>query len=59
MPLVCEISIEASCRPNDIITLVSIHSLDRLSPNLIVYAQLRPVHIAFALRWLALHVSLT
>jgi hypothetical protein len=50
MPLVCEISIEAYFRPNDVIRLLIIHAPNRLSPNLTIYAQLRPIFIAFSAR---------
>jgi hypothetical protein len=48
MPLVCEISIEAYCRPNDVIRHLIIHASNKLSRNLTVYAQFRPIYIVFA-----------
>jgi hypothetical protein len=48
MPLVCEMSIEAYCRPNHVIRPLVIHLPNRLSPNLIIYAQLGPFYVAFA-----------
>jgi hypothetical protein len=50
MPLVCEVSIEAYCRPNDVIRPLIIHASNRLSPFLKIYAQFLPIHIAFAAR---------
>jgi hypothetical protein len=50
MPLVCEISIEAYCRPNDVIRLLIIYDSDRLSPKLTLYTQKKPVNIAFSAR---------
>jgi hypothetical protein len=50
MLLVCEISIEAYCRPNAVIKPLIIHALDRMSPNLTIFAQLRPVFVAFSAR---------
>jgi hypothetical protein len=48
MPLVCEISIETYGRPNDVIRPLIIHAPDRLSPNLTIFAQLRPIFIALS-----------
>jgi hypothetical protein len=48
MPLVCEISIEAYCRPNDVIRPLVIHLPNRMSPNLTIYAQFRPIYVAFS-----------
>jgi hypothetical protein len=50
MPLVCEISLEDHCRPNDVIRPSPIHASNRISPSLTFVGQLRPVHIAYALR---------
>jgi hypothetical protein len=50
MPLVCEISIEAYCRLSDVYRPLVIHVHDRMSPNLTMYAQLRPIFIAFSAR---------
>jgi hypothetical protein len=50
MPLVCEISIEAHCRPDDVISFLIIQASDRLSPNLTVYAQSRPIHLSLSAR---------
>jgi hypothetical protein len=50
MPRVCEISIEGCCRPNEVFKPLNIHAHDRLSPNLTIYAQLRPIFIAFSAR---------
>jgi hypothetical protein len=47
MPLVCEISIEAYCRLNDVIRLLVIHLPIRMSSNLTIYAQFRPFYVAF------------
>jgi hypothetical protein len=46
MPLVCEISIDAYCRPNCVIRSLSNHASNRLSPDLNIFAQERPVHTA-------------
>jgi hypothetical protein len=46
MSLVCGISIEAYCRPNDVIRPVVIHAPDRISPNLTIHAQLNPISVA-------------
>jgi hypothetical protein len=46
MLLVCEISIEAYCRPNDVIKPMPIHTPTRMSPNLTIHAQLRAIFIA-------------
>jgi hypothetical protein len=43
MPLVCEISIEAYCRPNCVIRPLTGHALNRMSPDLTFYAQLWPI----------------
>jgi hypothetical protein len=59
MPLVCEVSIEAYCRPNDVIRPIIIHARNRMSPNLTTYAQFRPIYIAIAARSLSLNVRLT
>jgi hypothetical protein len=48
MPRVCEISIEGYCRPNEVFRPLIIHAHDILSPNLTIYAQLGPFHVAFA-----------
>jgi hypothetical protein len=48
--MVCEISIEADCRPYDVIRPLIIHASSRMSPNLTIHAQLRPIYIAFAAR---------
>jgi hypothetical protein len=50
MPLVCEISIAAYCRPNDVIRSLIILATDVVSTNLTIFAQLRPIHIAFSAR---------
>jgi hypothetical protein len=47
MPLVCEISIEAYCRPNDVIRPLITLAFDRMSPNLKIHAQFWPIYIAF------------
>jgi hypothetical protein len=47
MPLVCEISIEAYCRPNDVIRSLITLSTDGVSPNLTFFAQLRPIYSLF------------
>jgi hypothetical protein len=48
MPLMFEISIEAYCRPNDVIRPLVIHLPNRMSPNLTTYTQFRPFYVAFA-----------
>jgi hypothetical protein len=48
MPLVCEISIEAYCRPNYVIRHLIIHVSNKLSRNLTVYSQFRPIYLAIA-----------
>jgi hypothetical protein len=48
MPLVCEISIEAYCRPNEVFGPLNIHTHVSMSPNLTIYAQLGPPDVAFA-----------
>jgi hypothetical protein len=50
MPLVCEISIEAYCRPNDVIRPLIFHAATKISPNLTIYAQLRPIYFAIPAR---------
>jgi hypothetical protein len=50
MPLVCEISKEAYCRPNDVIRPLIIHAPDRISPDLTIYAQVNPLSIALPAR---------
>jgi hypothetical protein len=50
MPLVCEISIEAYCRPNDVIRPIILHAPNRMSPNPRVFAQVWAFHIAFLAR---------
>jgi hypothetical protein len=50
MPLVCDISLEDHCRLSDVIRPTLIHASNRMSPNLTFVGQLRPVHVAFALR---------
>jgi hypothetical protein len=47
MPLVCEISIEAYCRPNEVIRPLIIHAFDRMSRELTMYAQFWPIYNAF------------
>jgi hypothetical protein len=47
MPLVCEISIEAYCRPNGAIRPLTSHALVRPSSNLTIHAKFWPVYIAF------------
>jgi hypothetical protein len=50
MPLVCEISIEAYCRPNDVIRRLIIHAPNRMSPNVTVCAHFWPVYDALSPR---------
>jgi hypothetical protein len=50
MPLVCEISEEAYCRPSDVIRPLTFHPPDRMSPNLTLLVQLRPIFIVFSAR---------
>jgi hypothetical protein len=47
MPLVCEISIEAYCRRNDVIRRLNIDAPNRLSPNVTNCAQFRPIYNGF------------
>jgi hypothetical protein len=47
MPLVCEISIEAYCRRNDVIRRLIIGAPNRMSPNVTNCAQFRPINNAF------------
>jgi hypothetical protein len=47
MPLVCEISIEAYCRPNDVIRPLTSHALVSSFPHLTIHAKFWPVFIAF------------
>jgi hypothetical protein len=58
MPLVCEISIEAYCRTNDVIRPLIIHAFDRMSPKVTIHAQFWPIYIAFLASLLALDVRL-
>jgi hypothetical protein len=48
MPLVCEISMEAYCRPIEVVRPLNSHALNRLSPNLTIHAQFRPFYVAYA-----------
>jgi hypothetical protein len=50
MPLVCEISRQAYCRPNDVIRSLILHAPTRMSANLTIFAQVRAIHIAFSAR---------
>jgi hypothetical protein len=50
MPLVCEISIEAYCRRNDVIRRLLIDAPNRLSPNVTICAQLWPIANALSAR---------
>jgi hypothetical protein len=50
MPLVCEISKEAYCRPNDVIRPLILHILNILSANLTFFVQLKLIHIAIPAR---------
>jgi hypothetical protein len=50
MPLVCEISIEAYCRLNDVIRPLILYADTKISPKLTMYAQFRPIYIAFSAR---------
>jgi hypothetical protein len=50
MPLVCEISIEAYCRPNAVIRPLIVRVTNRLSPILTFFAQVRAIYIAFPAR---------
>jgi hypothetical protein len=58
MPLVCEISIEAYCRPNEVIRPLIIHASDRVSSNLTIYAQFWSLYLAFLASLLPLDVRL-
>jgi hypothetical protein len=59
MPLVCEISVEAHCLPNDVIRPIVIHAFDQLPRNLTIHAQLNPISIALLANQLPLTVRLT
>jgi hypothetical protein len=48
MPLVCEISIEAYCRPNDVIRPLIIQAYDSIFSRLTMYAQLGLIYIAIS-----------
>jgi hypothetical protein len=50
MPLVCEISIEAYCRPNDVVRRLIILGPNRMSPNVTLCAQCWPTYNAFSPR---------
>jgi hypothetical protein len=50
MPLVCEISIEAHCRPNHVVRRLIIHAPNRMSPNVTLCEQFSPMHKAFSRR---------
>jgi hypothetical protein len=46
MPLVCEISLQAYCRPTDVIRRLIIHAPNRMSANVTSYAEFWPICIA-------------
>jgi hypothetical protein len=50
MSLVCELRIEAYCRPTEVIRPLTIHACERMLPYLTIYAQLGPIYIAFSAR---------
>jgi hypothetical protein len=50
MPLVCEISIEAYCRPNHVVRRLIIHAPIRLVANVTLRAQFWPIYNAFSRR---------
>jgi hypothetical protein len=44
MPLVCEISIEAYCRPNDVVRRLVIHASKGIPPNVTTCGQFWPIY---------------
>jgi hypothetical protein len=50
MPQVCEINDEAYTRPNDVVRPLIILATDVMSPNVTIFAQLRPIFIVFPAR---------
>jgi hypothetical protein len=47
MPMVCEISIEAYCRPNDVVRRLNNHATITMVAYVTVCAQLGPIYIIF------------
>jgi hypothetical protein len=59
MTLVCEISIEAYCRPIDVVRRLIIHAPNRMSPIVTTCGQFWPIYNVYSPRQLALEVRLT